>query len=83
MITDQERRNTLRELGQCVLDALQRLARYAADKLNPETSRPVNLVWTVRCSASRSFALARSARTRRRIPFEERPPSEQAVVSRP
>ena len=36
MITDQERRNTLRELGQRVLDALQRLARYAADKLNPE-----------------------------------------------
>ena len=36
MITDQERQNTLRELGQCVLDALQKLARYAADKLTPE-----------------------------------------------
>ena len=38
---------------------------------------------TVRCSASRSFALARSARTRRRIPFDERPLSEHAVVPRP
>ena len=37
----------------------------------------------MRCSASRSFALARSARTRRRIPFDERPPSEHAVVPRP
>ena len=36
-----------------------------------------------RCSASRSFALARSARTRRRIPFDERPLSEHAVVPRP
>ena len=43
----------------------------------------VNLVCTVRCSASRSFALARSARTRRRIPFDERPLSEHAVVPRP
>ena len=36
MITDQERRNTLKALGQCVLDALQTLARNAAEKLNPE-----------------------------------------------
>ena len=40
----------------------------------------VNLVWTVRGSASRSFALARSARTRRRIPFDERPLSEHEAL---
>ena len=43
MITDQERQNTLRELGQCVLDALQKLARYAADKLTPE-NEPTNVL---------------------------------------
>ena len=40
-------------------------------------------MWTVRCSGLRSFTLARSARTRRRIPFDERPPSEHTVVRRP
>ena len=43
----------------------------------------VNLVWTVRCFASMSFALVRSARTRRRIPFDERAGAEHVVMRRP